>query len=249
MKLKPGSEEFQEYYKQHVEKHRTNDTGEKLRDFILGGQDGLVNVLGVILGVASATNDVRIVIIAGLAATFAESISMAAVAFTAIKAERDFYESEVEREKKEIEDEPEMEKHEIREIYYQKGFRGKDLELIVNKITADKKIWLNVMMREELNLSDRDLNNPLNNAIVVGVSALFGSVIPLIPFFFLPIGMSMQLAVVLAVATLFAAGAVKAKLTHGKWWKSGLELAAIGITAALVGYAIGAVLGATMMAG
>ena len=42
-----------------------------LADIILGGQDGLVNVLGVILGVAAATSDPRIVLVAGLAATFA----------------------------------------------------------------------------------------------------------------------------------------------------------------------------------
>ncbi len=247
MKPKPGSQEFLEYYKQHVEKHKTNDTGQKLRDFILGGQDGLVNVLGVILGVATATNNVGIVIIAGLAATFAESISMAAVAYTSIKAEKEFYQSEVEREKREIDEEPEMEKHEIREIYYEKGFRGKDLELIVDKITADKKIWLNVMMREELNLSDRDLKNPLNNAIVVGVSALYGSVIPLAPFFFLPISQAIIASLILSLITLFAAGALKAKYLGRNALKSGLELAAIGMTAALVGYAIGAVLGATVI--
>lgn len=63
---------------------------ENLRDIILGGQDGLVNVLGVTLGVAAATQDTRIILVAGLAATFAESVSMAAVGYTAIKAERDY---------------------------------------------------------------------------------------------------------------------------------------------------------------
>ena len=52
----------------------------RLSEIILGGQDGLVNVAGVILGLAAATDEVRIIIAGGLAATFAESISMAAVA-------------------------------------------------------------------------------------------------------------------------------------------------------------------------
>ena len=79
--------------------HHHRGSGSRLRDIILGGQDGLVNVLGVILAVASATNDVKIVLIAGLAATFAESISMAAVAYTSSKAERDYYKSEPKTEK------------------------------------------------------------------------------------------------------------------------------------------------------
>jgi predicted membrane protein (TIGR00267 family) len=66
-----------------------------LKDLILGGQDGLVNVLGLVLGVATATymlpNATRLVIIAGLSGTVAESLSMAAVAYTSSKAARDFY--------------------------------------------------------------------------------------------------------------------------------------------------------------
>src|SRR5574342_1046426 len=85
-----------------------------LSDVILGGQDGLVNVLGVILGVAAATSDSRIVIAAGLAATFAESISMGAVAYTSKLAEHDHYRSEVERERREIREMPEAEAQEVR---------------------------------------------------------------------------------------------------------------------------------------
>ena len=59
------------------DRHDPHRHESRLSDIILGGQDGLVNVLGVILGVAAATQDARIVIAAGLAATFAESISMA----------------------------------------------------------------------------------------------------------------------------------------------------------------------------
>ena len=61
------------------------------REYILGGQDGIVNVLGLVLGVASATNESRIVIIAGIVATVAESVSMAAVAYTSSDAAKDYY--------------------------------------------------------------------------------------------------------------------------------------------------------------
>ena len=98
-----------------------------LPEIILGGQDGLVNVLGVILGVAAATSDSKIVIVAGLAATFAESISMAAVAYTSKLAEADYYQSEYEREKWEIEHIPEGEKEEIMALYSHLGFSGKTL--------------------------------------------------------------------------------------------------------------------------
>ena len=127
-------------------------TGATLRDFILGSQDGLVNVLGIVLGVATATNDIRIVLIAGIAALFAESISMAAVAYTSTKAAHDYYTKEYESELREIEEHPKEARSEIRQVYYDKGFRGKLLSDIVKRVTSDKKVWVDTMMSEELGL-------------------------------------------------------------------------------------------------
>src|SRR5512134_408323 len=98
----------------HHDPHRHES---RLSDVILGGQDGLVNVLGVILGIAAATHDSYLVLVAGLAATFAESVSMAAVAYTSTVADADFYESEREREFRHIEEVPNLEVGEIRKIY------------------------------------------------------------------------------------------------------------------------------------
>src|SRR3990170_8279611 len=97
----------------HVEPHAKLS----LSDIILGGQDGLVNVLGVVLGVAAASSDPRIVVAGGLAAMFAESISMGAVAYTSTLAEHDHYRAEVERERREIRQMPQAEKQEVRDIF------------------------------------------------------------------------------------------------------------------------------------
>lgn len=235
--------DLEEHLKQE---HHDLGKGNLLRDSILGGQDGLVNVLGVILGVAAATFETRIVLIAGLAATFAESISMAAVAYTSTKAERDFYYSEMAKEKHEIERGSKVEVDEIRELYYRKGFRGKLLDDVVKTITKDEEVWLDVMMREELQLGEPDNKSPLNSAFVVGVSAIIGSLLPLIPFVFMPVSQAIPSSVVLAAVVLFAAGIIKAKLTIGSWWKTGTEMAVIGVVSALVGYFIGAWLGVAL---
>lgn len=224
----------------HREMHRGGST---LRDFILGGQDGLVNVLGIILGVATAVQDVRIVIIAGIAATFAESISMAAVAYTSFKASRDFYRSQRKEEMREIEEVPEEERKEIYDIYYKKGFRGKMLDGIVKKITSNKKVWLETMMTEELRMEADDSENPTKSAFVVGFSAIIGSLIPLLPFFFMPIREAIIVSVIISTIVLFIVGSIKAKLTLGTWWKSGLEMSAVGMAAAIAGYVIGSLLG------
>jgi len=211
-----------------------------LSDIILGGQDGLVNVLGVILGVAAATHDPRIVLVAGLAATFAESVSMGAVAYTSTLADADFYESERAREFRHISEVPHLEKDEIREIYGRKGFKGELLDRIVKTITDDKEVWVAVMMNEEHQLSPTDRRQALKAALVVGLSAIIGSLVPLLPFILLPVNAGMIVAVAITALVLFGVGAYKARNTVGHPGKSGLEMALIGTLSALVGYAVGA---------
>ncbi len=220
--------------------HNTMD-GEWLRDLILGGQDGLVNVLGLVLGVATATSDVRIVIVAGLAAMFAEGISMGAVAYTSTKATLEFYQKEKRRELKEIEEIPDEEREEVRRIYYDKGFRGKQLEMVVQKLTANRNQWLNVMMEEELKLQNPK-ETPLQSAVVVTIAALVGALFPILPFFFLPVADAVIFTVPFSLLILFIAGAFKGRFTRVVWWRAGLELAIIGTGAALIGYFIGSLL-------
>jgi vacuolar iron transporter family protein len=222
---------------QHKEHHKNEF---KLPEIILGGQDGLVNVLGVILGVTAATSSTQLVIVAGLAAAFAESISMAAVAYTSKIAEADFYQSEYEREKWEIEHMPEGEKEEIRELYKQYGFEGEMLEQIVAKIISNKERWLQVMMEQELKMEPIERKEALPAAFIVGLSAIIGSFIPLTPYFFLSIVPSTIIALVISAITLFVVGFYKAKKTLGRnFIRQGLEMMIIGMVSALAGYVIG----------
>jgi len=234
---------MKETLKQHRQERQQGLSRSSIRDTILGFQDGVVNTLGLVLGVASAVQNTKIVLISGLVTTFAESISMAAVAYTSTKAAHEFYESQLEREKKEIQDIPQIETEEIREIYHKKGFRGKQLSSIVKKITSNKKLWLGTMMAEELKLFPEDYESPLKSTFVVGISAVIGSLVPIIPFFVFSVKPGMISALFLSILCLFIVGAVKAKFTIGNWKKSGIEMAVLGTLAAVAGYFIGSLLG------
>jgi VIT1/CCC1 family predicted Fe2+/Mn2+ transporter len=206
----------------------------------------LVNVLGVILGVAVATESATIVIIAAIAAAFAESISMAAVAYTSFKAEREYYQAEVAREKREMATMPNVERSEVRDVYWKLGFRGALLDKIVKHIASNKKRWLKVMMEQELGLS-QSVATPRNIAAVVGISAIIGSFIPVIPFLLFPVKTAIWTALFISTVVLFFVGMYKAKTTVGNPVKSGLELAFIGMLAAIAGYVVGSILGATVV--
>ena len=117
----------------HREQHRQVNW---LRDVILGGQDGLVNILGIVLGVIAGGGSKAVLLAAGFAAAITESISMGAVGYTSTVSERDYYQAEQAREEAEIDATPEAERQEIRDIYAAKGFTGDLLDRDVDIITA-----------------------------------------------------------------------------------------------------------------
>lgn len=226
----------QSRYHREQDPHTENP---KLADVVLGGQDGLVNVLGVLLGVAVATVNAQVVVTAGLAAAFAESVSMAAVAFTSSRTQGELYESERARELRHITKVPDLEREEVREMYARKGFSGELLERIVQTITQDPQVWVAVMMSEEHGLVPVSRAKALRSAVVVGVSALIGSLIPLVPFFFMTVRPAIGASLLVSSASLFAFGYLKTRWTVGVPMRGGLELTVIGMASALVGYAIG----------
>ncbi|MGV8085299.1 MAG: VIT1/CCC1 transporter family protein [Candidatus Bilamarchaeum sp.] len=221
-------------------KENHNGLGLLIRNVILGGQDGLVNVLGIILGVATATKSTDLVLLSGLAATFAESLSMAAVAYTSTRAEAEHYYSVVNSEKNQIEKRPNDARSDIEKIYSAKGLSGSLLTNVVDKICSNKKVWLDTMVREELHLEDpSESMSPTMQGVVVGGSAMVGSLVPIAPFFFLPVELSITVSLIISLITLFAVGAYKSKITSGRWIKGGFELMIIGGLAALTGWLVG----------
>ncbi len=225
----------------HREHHRR---GNSLRDVILGGQDGLVNILGIILGVIAGGGSTTVLLATGFAAAITESISMGAVGYTSSIAQRDYYRAERAREEREIETVPEDERQEIREIYAAKGFSGDLLEQVVETITANRKQWLATMMDEELHLQPVDRTDVLRSSFVIFVATLIGHLIPLLPFLWLTRTPALVLALVLSALVLFGVGVYSALTLVGRWWASGLRMLVIGLGAAGIGFLIGRLFGA-----
>jgi predicted membrane protein (TIGR00267 family) len=216
--------------------HRENSW---IRELILGGQDGLVNVLGIILGVTAANGTHPVIIAASLAAAFAEAVSMGAVNYTSTLADKDHYEREKRTEFEEIEKFPDEERKEISEIYARKGFKGEELDKVIEIITRDKSVWANIMMEEELHLQEIKTEKLLKSSFLVGFSTVVGSIIPVLPFFIFQPIRALPISLVLSGAVLFGVGVYKAKTYVGSWWKSGVQMFVIGMGAALVGFIIG----------
>jgi predicted membrane protein (TIGR00267 family) len=220
----------------HREEHRQVNW---LRDVILGGQDGLVNILGIILGVIAGGGSTEVLMAAGFAAAITESISMGAVGYTSAVAERDYYRAEQARESAEIDVTPEAERQEIRDIYAAKGFSGELLEQVTDTITANRENWLATMMDEELHLQPVQTPDIMRSAVVITLATLIGHLIPLLPFVWLPRTTALVTAFVLSAGVLFGVGVYSSVTLVGDWRKNGLKMVAIGLGAAAIGFLIG----------
>jgi VIT1/CCC1 family predicted Fe2+/Mn2+ transporter len=215
--------------------HRTNS----LRDVILGGQDGLVNILGIVLGVIAGGGSTTVLLTAGFAAAITESISMGAVGYTSAVSQRDYYHSEQAREAAEITANPWAARQEIRDIYTAKGLTGALLEQVVDIITANRNQWLATMMDEELHLQPVETPDIMRSSFVIFVATLLGHLIPLLPFVWMPRTPALVLAIVLSALVLFGVGVYSAVTLVGSWWRGGARMTVIGLGAAAVGFLIG----------
>src|SRR5574337_1923131 len=232
----PGITEFEEGW--HSPK------GRAIREIVFGMHDGLITTIGFLSGVNAASASWRVIVIAGLAEAFAQTLSMGFGAYLSTKSEREFYQREIARERLEIETAPEKERDEMRQIYRSKGFPDDEVEMVVARMTANKELWLTAMMMEELGLIEERFDNPLKIGLLIGVSSLVGAFLPILPYFLLELRWAFTASVAVAALAWFATGAGKTPLTRKAWWSSGLEMMGIGLLVSAAGYGIGHFLGA-----
>ena len=225
---------------QHLQ---ANGFAASIRELVFGIEDSLVSTVGVVVGVAAGAHDARIVVLSGAVLIVVEALSMAAGSFLSSKSHREMLERAIKEEEYEIEHAPEQEREELRDMYRERGFTPDEVEILVRRITSDKKLWLEEMMAKELKINAVDLEEPTKNAFVMGVSYVCGGVIPLAPYLFLPLGTASVVAVSLAAVALFALGYAKGRVLQNDGVKSGMEMLLITSVAATIGYVIGEVVG------
>jgi VIT1/CCC1 family predicted Fe2+/Mn2+ transporter/rubrerythrin len=208
-------------------------------DAIYGVNDGLGAVFGIVSGMAGYTGGSEVVLAAGLAGTLASALSMGAGAYLASKSNREVYESEVARERAEIEEDPHEELLELELFYQLKGFSAEESRTMAERIQKEPKQFLRTLVHEELGLSEETFPNPIRSTISAAVSTAIGGFIPIIPFFF-TVGMPAVIAsFIISTVAHFVVGASKALVTTRSWWASGAEMTIVGILEAAITYGVG----------
>jgi predicted membrane protein (TIGR00267 family) len=209
-------------------------------DAIYGANDGLGAVFGIVSGVAGATaGNNQAVLIAGLAGMLASALSMGSGAYLATKSEREIYQAEIDRERREIEENPEEEKEELALFYQLKGFSEEESATLADRLSKQPEQFLNALAHEELGLNQQAFPNPLVSALSAMVSTGLGAFIPIIPFFFFGGIAAVIWAAVISLAAHFAVGAAKTIITGRSWLVSGTEMTVVGAIEAVITYALG----------
>jgi vacuolar iron transporter family protein len=208
-------------------------------DAIYGVNDGLGAVFGIVSGMAGYTGGSEVVLAAGLAGTLASALSMGAGAYLAAKSNREVYESEIERERAEIQEDPHEEMMELELFYQLKGFSAEESRAMAERLQKEPAQFLKTLVHEELGLSEDTFPNPIRSMLSASASTAIGGFIPIIPFFF-TVGMPAVIAsFIISTLAHFAVGASKSLITTRKWWASGAEMTAVGILEAAITYGLG----------
>lgn len=231
------------------EAHRDNHThrdvnGGWLRPAVFGAMDGLVSNLALMTGVAGGSVGQQAIVLTGLAGLAAGAFSMAAGEYTSVASQRDLVEAELDVERRELRKHPEDEEQELAALYVSRGVEPELARQVARQLSHDPEQALEIHAREELGIDPGDLPSPTVAAVSSFGSFALGALLPVLPY--LLGAATLWPAVLVALAGLFACGAVVARVTARTWWFSGLRQLALGGAAAAVTYALGNLFGAAL---
>jgi len=209
-----------------------------LRDWVYGGIDGIVTTFAIVSGVVGARLSPHIILILGSASLIADGFAMASGDYLATRSEDEEFHHAEAIERRHIDGCPEGEREEVREILRRRGIPGELLDQVVASITADRDLWVRMMLRDEYGLPEV-VRSPWRAALLTFSAFFVCGLVPLAPFV-AELRNAFPTACVATGLMFVLIGALKSRWSTQPWWYSGLATLAIGGAAAAVAYLIGA---------
>ena len=226
----------------HVEKHFTST--EAVRDIVIGMSDGLTVPFALAAGLSGAVEATGIIITAGLAEVAAGAIAMGLGGYLAARTDAEHFASERAREERETTEMPEAEAAEVADVLRTYGLEEEQVATVVNSIRADKKRWVDFMMRFELGLEEPDPKRARNSALTIALSYIAGGMVPLAPYFFLrSVHSALVGSVVVTLLALLVFGYIKGQFTTARPFRSAWQTVIVGGLAATAAFVIAKAVG------
>lgn len=228
-------------------KNVQTSNGKYIKSIVYGGLDGIVTTFAVVAGSVGGELSLKVILILGFSNLLADGFSMAVGDYLSTKSQNEYEKMIRQNEQLEIVNHHEQEVKRMMNSFVDQGVEKEDADLIVKTLAKYEEPFVKQVRKEKYG-TDSIEELPLKNALATFLSfSLFG-VVPLLTYVFslgLPILVqnSFLIASILIGITLFILGAVKSKINHSNWLKSGIEMLVVGGLAAIVAYVVGVVLG------
>ncbi len=233
-------------YRHHLENdHKKTPFSMYLKEIVYGGTDGIMTTFAVVAGFSGAGGNMTIplvsVLLFGLANLFGDGVSMGLGNFLSIRADKDLYKTEKEKEQHEIAYSETMERAETEHILKSKGFGQKEATQITELYMKNHDYWTEFMMREELNMANPEDQNPVHSGIATFISFVIFGTIPLIPYIVRhnDTAQLFRLSVLFTVIALVMLGYLRFRVTNESLIRSIGEVVILGSSAATIAYLVG----------
>lgn len=221
----------------HTESHLKSS--DFIKDVVIGMSDGLTVPFALAAGLSGAVGSSSIIVIAGIAEIAAGSIAMGLGGYLSGKTEQDHYNSEVKREHHEVENLRDREIEETKEFFANIGLSEEIQEKATEEIAKDKDRWVDFMMKYELGLEKPDPKRATKAALNIGLSYVVGGIIPLSPYFFIPVSSeALKYSVVATLVCLFVFGYFKSRITGVNALWGAIRVTLIGAVAAAAAFGV-----------
>lgn len=212
-----------------------------LRAAVLGANDGIVSIAGLVMGVAGATDSSRVIAIAGLAGLTAGALSMGAGEYVSVSTQSDSEQALLDKERRELAEDPDDELAELAGIYVRKGLSDALALQVARELTEHDALGAHA--EAELGIDPHDLTNPWHAAGASMLAFVVGALLPLLTIVLAPVDARLWVTGVAVVAALASAGWASARLGYGPAVPAVLRNVGGGVLAMVATYAIGALLG------
>jgi VIT1/CCC1 family predicted Fe2+/Mn2+ transporter len=241
----PLPEAVRDDARDHIRDHARKEAARierlsRIREFVLGAQDGLLVPLGVVTGMAAANPGRSAILVAGIAEAVAGCIAMGGGSYLASEAEEGLYAAEFADEGREIDEEPSREIAELALVLEDEGLPRDAAERVAHGLAANRTVFLRTKIQKELGLSPDVGGAALGDALTVGLTYMGAAIVPLWPYVALPLmAPALITSLVCTLVALFALGVAKGRIARQAWQRAGLQVMLIGSASAAVGFAIG----------
>ena len=212
-----------------------------LRAAVLGANDGIVSVAGLVMGVAGATTDRHTIFVAGLAGLVAGALSMAAGEYVSVSTQRDTEQALVTKETRELKEEPEEELAELAEMYRKKGLSADLAHEVAEQLTATDALRAHLDI--ELGIDPDELTNPWHAAWASMISFTLGAILPLVTILVFSPGLRAIVTVVAVGLALAGTGFASARFGDAPPRPAVLRNVVGGMLAMGITYLIGTLAG------